>query len=70
MVNSTLELPPNVAKPSICALSAIAHALMTNPETLDDVARRVAPQAGMDPLLAQRGARKVQEQIETAVERG
>ena len=70
MVNSTLELPPNVAKPSICALSAMAHALMTDPETLDHVAQRVAAQAGLDPLQAVRGARKVQEQIETAVERG
>lgn len=70
VVNSTLELPPNVAKPAICALSAMAHALMTDPATLDDVARKVAPQAGLDPLQAQRGARKVQEQIESAVERG
>ena len=29
----------------------------------------VAPQADLDPLLAQRGARRVQEQIEMAVER-
>ena len=69
IVNSTLELPMHVQRRSICALSAMAHALMTDPDTLDDVARKVAPQADLDPLLAQRGARRVQEQIEMAVER-
>jgi hypothetical protein len=47
----------------------MAHALMTDPDTLDEVARKVAPQAELDPLLAARGARRVQEQIEMAVER-
>ena len=69
IVNSTLELPMNVPRRAMCAISAMAHALMTDPDTLDDVARKVAPQADLDPLLAQRGARKVQEQIEMAVER-
>ncbi len=69
IVNSTLELPMHVQRRAICAISALAHSLMTDPETLDDVARKVAPQADLDPLLAQRGARKVQEQIEMAVER-
>jgi len=69
LVNSTLELPMHIQRRSICAISALAHALMTDPDTLDEVARKVAPQAGLDPMLAQRGARKVQEQIEMAVER-
>ena len=69
VVNSTNELPMNVPRRAICAISAMAHALMTDPDTLDDVARKVAPQADLDPMLAQRGARKVQEQIEMAVER-
>jgi hypothetical protein len=69
IVNSTLELPMHVQRRAICAISALAHALMTDPDTLDDVARKIAPQADLDPLLAQRGARKVQEQIEMAVER-
>ncbi len=69
VVNSTLELPMHVQRRSICAISAMAYALMTDPERLDEVARKVAPQADLDPLLAQRGARKVQEQIELAVER-
>ena len=69
IVNSTLELPMHLPRRTMCAISALAHALMTDPDTLDDVARKVAPQADLDPLLAQRGARKVQEQIEMAVER-
>jgi hypothetical protein len=58
-----------VQRRAICAISALAHSLMTDPDTLDEVARKVAPQADLDPLVAQRGARKVQEQIEMAVER-
>jgi len=69
VVNSTLELPQHVQRRAICALSAMAHALMTEPDTLDEVARKVAPQADLDPMLAVRGARKVKEQIEMAVER-
>jgi HD-like signal output (HDOD) protein len=70
IVNSTLELPMHVQKRGLCAISALAHALMTDPDTLDDVARKVAPQAELDPGAAQRGARQVQEQIEMAIERG
>ena len=55
---------------SICALSAMAHALMTDPDTLDDVARKVGA-AGRDSISLLGGARtrRVQEQIEMAVER-
>jgi len=70
MVNATGELPMQLPRRSICALSALAHALMTNPESLDVVAEKVAPQADLDPALVLRGARRVQEQIETAVARG
>ena len=69
IVNSTHELPMHLPRRTICALSALAHALMTEPETLDDVAAKVAPQAELDPLLVLRGARRVQEQIEAAVAR-
>jgi HD-like signal output (HDOD) protein len=69
IVNSTLELPMHVPRRAICAISALAHALMTDPDRLTDVARKVAPQAELDPVAAERGARKVQEQIEMAVER-
>jgi HD-like signal output (HDOD) protein len=69
IVNSTRELPMQLPRRSICALSALAHALMTDPDSLDEVAQAIAPQAGLDPTLVLRGARKVQEQIETAVAR-
>ncbi len=69
LVNSTLELPPHVQRRQICAISAIAHTLMTDPDQLETVAHRVAPQADLDPLQAARGARQVMEQIEMAIER-
>ena len=70
IVNGTLDLPMNVPRRTICALSALAHVLMTDPSRLDEVAARVAPQADLDPMLVLRGARRVQEQIEAAVARG
>ncbi len=69
MVNATLQLPMQLQRRAICALSALAHALMTDPDTLDRVAEKVAPQADLDPVLVLRGARRVQEQIENAVAR-
>ena len=70
IVNATGELPMQLPRRAICALSALAHALMTNPESLDTVADKVAPQADLDATLVLRGARRVQEQIEAAVARG
>ena len=69
IVNTTRELPMQLPRRAICALSALAHALMTDPDSLDAVAQAVAPQAGLDPMLVLRGARKVQAQIEAAVAR-
>jgi HD-like signal output (HDOD) protein len=67
--NATRELPMQLPRRGICALSALAHALMTDPSTLDAVAQAVAPQAGLEPVLVLRGARKVQETIEAAIAR-
>ena len=69
IVNATGELPTQLKRRSICALSALAHALMTDPDSLDAVAARVAPQADLDTTLVLRGARRVKEQIEAAAER-
>ena len=69
IVNATRELPMQLPRRGVCALSALAHALMTDPTTLDAVAEAVAPQAGIDVTLALRGARKVQQDIEAAVAR-
>ncbi len=63
------ELPPQVSRPTICALSVLAHALMTDPDTLDEVAEVIAPQAELDVALVLRGTRRVQAQIEEAVAR-
>jgi HD-like signal output (HDOD) protein len=68
-VHSTLELPPQVQRRAVCALSAIAHALMTAPETLEAVAEAVAPQAQLEVALMLRGTRKVDERLQAAVER-
>jgi HD-like signal output (HDOD) protein len=68
-VHSTLELPPQVQRRAVCALSAIAHALMTAPETLEVVAETVAPQAQLDVALMLRGTRKVDERLQAAAER-
>ena len=43
---------------------------MTNPDTLDAVAAKIAPQAELDPELVLRGVRKVKSQIEAAVANG
>lgn len=69
IVNATRELPMQLPRRGVCALSALAHALMTDPATLDEVAHAVAPQAGLEATLVLRGARKVQEDIEAAVAR-
>lgn len=68
-VNATLKLPMQVERRAICAISALANALMADPATLDDVAHAVAPQAELDITLTLRGARRVQTQIEEAVAR-
>ena len=70
MVIATRELPMQLPRRAICALSALAHALMTDPDTLDAVAAAVAPQASLDVDLVLRGTRRVQQQIEAAVARG
>lgn len=69
IVNATQQLPLQVERRAICALSALAHALMTDPDTLGEVSRQIAPQAGLDPLLVHRATRQVQAEIESAVDR-
>jgi HD-like signal output (HDOD) protein len=68
-VNALRQLPAQAPRRSICALSALANALMTDPDSLDEVAQAVAPQAMLDQTLVLRGARKVQQQIEDAAGR-
>jgi HD-like signal output (HDOD) protein len=69
IVNATRELPMQLPRRAICALSALANALMSDPDSLDAVAEKIAPQAELDATLVLRGARRVQQQIEDAVAR-
>ncbi len=64
------ELPDAHAKRTICALSVIAHALVHRPDEVDEVVERIAPQAGFEPTLALRTARKLQTQLQDAAARG
>ena len=59
-----------VAKRSVCALSVMAHTLETAPDTLDEVALVVAPQADLEPALMLRAMRQVREEQDRAVENG
>ena len=70
IVNTTRELPMQVQRRAICAISALANALMADPDTVDEVAHAVAPQAELDVVTVLRGTRRVQEQFEAAVARG
>ncbi|MCR5866136.1 HDOD domain-containing protein [Aquincola sp. J276] len=55
--------PPQLPRPAVLALSAVAHILMQSPEQLEDVVARVAPQVPLDETLLLRAARKVSEQL-------
>lgn len=69
-IQSTGELPPQMGRRTIGALSGIAWAMMNAPDTLDDVAAGLAPQADLDVTLVVRGARAVQEQLAEALKHG
>ncbi len=67
-IHTTRRLPRG-PRPAICALAALAGALMNAPDTLDEVADAVAPQAQLDLTLVLRGARRVQQQFEAMTQR-
>ena len=62
-VQATRELPEQHGKRPICVLSAVAHAMLSAPETLDEVCLELAPQADIDQTLLLRTARQIQEQL-------
>jgi HD-like signal output (HDOD) protein len=64
---ATHELPAPPAHRSVSALSVLAHALMSAPDTLDTVALAMAEAADLDVTLVLRAARQVQEQLESAL---
>ena len=55
-VQAGAEIPPHLPRRAVCGLSAVAHALMNAPDTLDTVAARIAPQAALDASAAARAA--------------
>ena len=63
-----LSVPP--ARRSVLALSVIAAAVMGAPETLDEVASQVAPQADLDIMLVLRAARRLAEELQSAEAHG
>jgi HD-like signal output (HDOD) protein len=66
VAQETHELPVQPARRAVCALSVMAHALFTAPQTLDDVVLSVAPAADLDVTLVLRAVRRVQEQLDSA----
>lgn len=56
-------MPPHLPRPAVLALSAVAHALMSSPDLLEEVVAQVAPQVPLDDTLMLRAARKVGEQL-------
>ncbi len=67
-VQSTLEMPEQVTRRAILALSAVIDALINRPEALDAVVAHVAPQAQLDPMLALRAARQLEDELAQARE--
>lgn len=63
-----LQGPPG--RRAIAALSVLAHTLETEPDTLDEVAQCVAPQAELEPELVVRALRQLRERQEEAVANG
>lgn len=62
------QMPPN--RRAIGAVSVIAHALINEPETVDEVTATIAPLAELDVTLALRSVRQVQEQLADALSHG
>jgi len=60
------RLPPALPRRDVLALSVLAHAMMTEPDALDDRVAHIAPQCRMSKSGLLRAARRVHEQIEQA----
>lgn len=69
-VQQTRVLPEAPAKRAICALSALAHTLMTAPEQIEQAVAAIAPQADLELTLVQRAMRQALEQLQAAASNG
>jgi HD-like signal output (HDOD) protein len=68
-IHATLRLP-RVSHRYICVLSALAHAIVNEPERLEDVAMKLAPQAMLDQSSLLRGLQRVKDKIDEAIANG
>jgi HD-like signal output (HDOD) protein len=68
-VQASLQMPEQLTRRPIVALSAIVATLMDRPEGLDEAVARLAPQADIEPTLALRAARQVEAELMQARER-
>ena len=66
---ATLALPAEILRRSIVAVSAIVHALVHQPEQLDEAVTRIAEGAELDTTLALRATRKVEAEYQAAHQR-
>lgn len=66
---ATLALPAEILRRSIVAVSAIVHALVHQPDQLDEAVTRIAEGAELDTTLALRATRKVEAEYQAAHQR-
>jgi HD-like signal output (HDOD) protein len=59
-------LPDAPQRRSICALSAIAHAVLSGEQAVAEVVARIAPQVPLDETLVSRAVQRLTEQIDAA----
>lgn len=69
-VQASLTMPNSLQRRSICALSTVAHVLMSAPDTLELAVPQLAQQAQLDEALVLRSARRVNEQLNEARDHG
>ena len=63
-------LPPALKQRDILALSVLAHAMVTEPGTLDECVQRIAPQCDIHTQGLLRASRRVHEQLQEALAHG
>jgi hypothetical protein len=57
------DLPAAPQRRAVCALSALAHAVLSGERSVEEVVAQVAPQVPLDDTLVLRAVARVQEQM-------
>jgi len=65
-LQTTGEMPEALQRRGVAGISAIAAAMMDDPDALEARVNQIAPQAQIDPAAALRAVRRVQEQLESS----